>query len=130
MSKGLIRSNSKLRKDKTLEEELMELDEQMSSRPALDFQSYQRDVMEKTNPWPVYSKVVVLESILLAAMTARNSGDIQVLTIQLARILRHIAELCDSVPISMERVAHISLSELPKIQGEISSNSENITKIE
>lgn len=129
MRKVPARRQSVEKREKTLEEEVRELDDQMLSRPALDFQTYQRAVMECTNPWPIEKPNQALLDIMWHCKSAYGQ-DKEVLTKQVAAVLKILAQLCDHVPISLERVAHISLSELPTIQGEIAPNSNDINKIE
>lgn len=112
------------------EDELLELtDEIYSNREPLDFSSYQVEVMKSTEPeWPIPDPDEVLREIINLAHSAMG-GNKQVIAAQAALILRRVAELADYIPISLERVAHISLSELPRTQGEIEPNASDVKKI-
>lgn len=127
----LTRHTPRRRKPKDEQEELMELNEELlAKRPPLDFASYQREVMQVTSPtWPIDNPDKVFEQIIQRAHSAMGAKDKQVVVMQSAAILRHLAELCDYVPLSLERVAHISLSEIPQIQPELGTNPADVRKI-
>lgn len=122
----------KRKKEKSIEDELMEITEEMATRKPLDFQSYQKEVMILTSPWPADAQIA-LKRILLSAGTAleESRNDPQSIVIYLASILRSTAELADSLPMSLERIAHISLTyEMPRMVQLGAENTEEIRKIE
>lgn len=126
----LTNKTPRRRKPKDEQEELMELNEELlANRPALDFATYQREVGKVTTPsWPIKVPDEVFKQIIWHASSAIH-GDQQALVVQTAAILRHLAELCDYVPISLERVAHISLSEIPQMPNELGTQSSEVKKI-
>lgn len=114
---------------KTDEDEITELDKEFFEKgKALDFQTYQQEVMQRTKEWPIKDPNKVFEQIIWNAKAAMD-GSKDGIVIGAAQILRHLAELADYIPISLQRIAHISLSELPE-RKEIGANSDDIIKLD
>lgn len=113
-----------------MQEELSELNEELLvNRPPLDFASYQREVAVVTTPeWPISNPDLVFRQIIWHCGNAIG-GDHQAVVIQAAAILRHLSELCDYAPVSLERIAHISLSEIPQMDNELGATMEESEKV-
>lgn len=125
-----VRRGIRKKPEKTLADELMELNEELlTTGNPLDFQSYQIEVSQVTTPvWPVEDIDKVFQQIIWHCRNAIG-GDKKVAIIQAAAILRHIAELADAMPMSLERIAHISLSDLPAGDNELGTNPSDTKKI-
>lgn len=106
------RNRTPVRK-KSDEEQLLEITEELiSSRPPLDFASYQREVGRLTPIWPIENPDHVMEKIQVLARNGMGT-DRHTIAMQAALILRSIAELCDYIPMPMERLANVSLMDMP-----------------
>ncbi len=113
----IVRRNSVGKVPKSLEQEVMEITEEMAKRPPLDFQSYQQEVMKLTLPWPIETRHDALRKIAFSVNVMRDEENKEELVIHMANILRAVAELADFIPVSLERVANISIShEMPRMR--------------
>lgn len=100
------------RKVESLEEEMERLDEEITGkRIAQTFPEYQRAVAEITSPWPNENKNEAFKNIASLALQAVNSAATEQKMSHAASILRLLAEICDTIPVSLERLAQISLSQ-------------------
>lgn len=107
------------KRKKTDEEEMLAVTEElMGGRAPLDFASYQRMIAQQTPQWPIEDPDKVFERIIWAAKAGVGS-DKHGAVLQAAQILRALAELCDYVPLSLERLANISTSQIPETQQRI-----------
>jgi len=107
------------KRKKTDEEEMLAVTEElMGGRAPLDFASYQREIAMQTPIWPIEDPDKVFERIIWAAKAGVGS-DKHTAVLQAAQIMRALAELCDYVPLSLERLANISTSQIPETQPRI-----------
>ncbi len=113
------------KRKKTDEEEMLAITEElMGGRKPLDFASYQREIAQQTPNWPIEDPDKVFERIIWAAK-AGVASDKHSQVLQAAQILRALAELCDYVPLSLERLANISTSQIPETQQRIEDAVDN-----
>lgn len=100
------------KRKKTQDEENLEIAEEFYTKnPLLTFSEYQQAVMSVTKNWPINNPDAVMDRIIYLAQAAKG-GNKQAVVVQIAHILRCLAETADYIPIGLERIANLSLMDL------------------